>query len=402
MRSDVGQAALTPVFAAFCSVALAAVQHAMGVDMPFLRIPERLSAALFVLAAMVVVSALRNSHPEEAFLGSAALMAVLVFVTGVPEFCATPIWWLAIVNLASQVRGRRLLVLALIGVAVGIAVGASMPGDAPSGLTLNVAANTIVMFGVFLLIGITIARGRQVADHSVRALRSAQDEYEERLARSIEDERREMARELHDVAAFHLTGMLVQARAAEAVYDADRDRARDLLSGAIAQGQRSLDGLRQIVEVLRYAEDPHPQPTICAIPALVEQVAPSFPSVRLHFDVDESALEEIDSGTHLTAYRIVQESVANALRHAPGETVDVRVWTADDVRIEVRNRVPRQRKSTERRGFGLAGMRERASLLGGRVVAGFDDGDWVVRAQLPRFGGAAEWSGAPLSRSGAS
>jgi signal transduction histidine kinase len=391
LRSDVCQSAFASLLAAFGTVALAAVQQAMGVDMPFMRSPELVIAALLVLLAMVGVSTLRFRYPEESFVGSTALMAVLSFGTGVVEFSATPIWWFAIVTLASRVRGRRLVVLAALGIAVTLAVGGLLPAaNGATGLTLSIAANTTVMFGVFLMIGSVIARGRDRADSSVRALRSAQNEYEDRLARSIEDERREMARELHDVAAFHLTGMLVQARAADAVYDLDRDRARELLAEAIVQGQRSLDGLRQIVDVLRYAEDPHPQPTICEIASLVDQAAPSFPSIELAIDVDEEVLGELDSGIHLTAYRIVQESLANALRHAPDQPVSVRVWVDGQVQIRVRNALPLHRDRLERSGFGLAGMRERAGLVGGRVSAGTDrHGYWLVRASLPTFGRAA-------------
>ncbi|CAM3846657.1 sensor histidine kinase [Tsukamurella strandjordii] len=387
LRSDLSQSALAALLAAFGSVALAAVQQAMGVDMPFQRSPALVLGALAVLLAMVAVSTVRIRYPEESFLGSTLLMAVLAFGTDVAEFAATPIWWFAIVTLATRVRGRRLALLATVGIAATITVGALVPAtDGSTGLTVSVVANALVMFGVFLMIGSVIARGRDRADSSVRALRTAQDEYEARLARSIEDERREMARELHDVAAFHLTGMLVQARAADAVYDRDRERARELLAEAIVQGQRSLDGLRQIVEVLRYAEDPLPQPTVCQIATLVDQAAPSFPSIDLDIDVDEADLAEVDSGTHLTAYRIVQESLANALRHAPGCAVGVRVWIDDQVQIRVRNSIPK-RKGLERKGFGLAGMRERASLVGGTVSAGIDHrGDWLVRASLPRCG----------------
>lgn len=378
-----------PLLAACASVALAAVQHTLGVPMPFLRSWVLVVGAFVVLLAMVAVSAVCHSYPARAFLGSTILMAILVIGTGVPEFSTTPLWWFAIVNVTTQVRGWSLAVLAAVGLIVTIAVSALARGhDGSTGLTLSAVLNAFVVFGVFMVIGGAIGRIRNHANTtSMRALFQARDEYNDRLARSIEHERQEMARELHDVAAFHLTGMLVQARAAESVYDRDPEKATVLLTEAIAQGQRSFDGLRQIVEVLRYTADLQPQPTVNQIPALVAQ-AGTTASIDLDISIDEELLAELDSGANLTAYRIVQESLANALRHAPGTAIEVKVWNRGNaLRVLVRNSVVRKSGAAHRKGFGLAGMQERASLVGGSVTAGPDNsGDWVVSASLPQHG----------------
>ncbi len=192
-----------------------------------------------------------------------------------------------------------------------------------------------------------------------------------------------MARELHDVAAHHLTGMLIQAKNAERLLATDPDLTRELLAGAIGQGHRTLDGLRQIVGILRMPDGAGvpPPPMIADILSLVEGFRAAFAHVRATI-CEESA--DIDSGVQLACYRIVQESLSNASRHAPHARVMVCVErTAAAITVSVINDAGNGASDGGGQGLGLVGMRERVALLGGSVIARPDDGGWIVCAVLP-------------------
>ncbi|WP_420879100.1 sensor histidine kinase [Rhodococcus sp. (in: high G+C Gram-positive bacteria)] len=271
-----------------------------------------------------------------------------------------------------------------------VTVIGSIDGDHRS--TLGIVTNAVVTYTVFGLIGRLIAHSRsqalsssQALTRAERELTRAEQEYEQRLQRSIESERQVMARELHDVAAFHLTGMIVQAKAADTVFHSDPAQAQSLLAEAITQGQRSLSSLRQIVGILRYSdgEERRPLPDVHDIAELIEQSQTSFASIEYDLRATDSEIDAIDTGAQLTCYRIVQESLANALRHAP--RCDVRVALSIDrnaLRIMVHNSLADEPRTTGC-GFGIAGMKERATLLGGFATAGPEDNGWTVRAELP-------------------
>lgn len=213
------------------------------------------------------------------------------------------------------------------------------------------------------------------------------------------EERLELARELHDVVAHYVTGMVVQAQAAQF---ARRDRADALLSalsGIETAGTDTLAAIRQLVGLLRDPADPDSVPAIQEpISRLVERFAEHGPAVdlRLADGQPEAWPPEVES----TVYRVVQESLTNIIRHAPGaHTVAVTV-TRDtrQVNVEVTNDAPAAparpasparparpaRHSWPASGYGLVGMRERVEALGGKLLAGPLPGvGWAVRASLP-------------------
>jgi signal transduction histidine kinase len=199
-----------------------------------------------------------------------------------------------------------------------------------------------------------------------------------------QQERLELARELHDVVAHHITGMLIQAQAAQVV--ARRDPAAalaDTLAGIEAAGTEALSAMRRVVGLLRDADDAAPAsagPENLA--ELVERFERQGPPVRLSIRDDGAGWPpELTS----TVYRVVREALTNVARHAAGaRSVSVTVDSGPmGVTVEITDDAPTAAQQS-RGGFGLTGMRERVTSLGGSVDAGpRPGGGWTVSATLP-------------------
>ena len=180
--------------------------------------------------------------------------------------------------------------------------------------------------------------------------------------------------------------MVVQAGAERLTLGNAESRTRAALEAIESSGREALQELRAMLSVLRDAPDPKagnpteaPQPTLADVPALVARVRDAGLPVRLSFP---EALPEAPAGVELTAYRLVQEALTNALKHAATQTDVTLLVNSDSIQLEVRNACSTVTESSPT-GRGLVGMRERVLLHGGELSAGPESGDWVVRARLP-------------------
>lgn len=221
------------------------------------------------------------------------------------------------------------------------------------------------------------------------ALEQRTDELERERERSAEQavalDRVRIARELHDVVAHHVSLMGVQAGAARAVMTKDPDAARQTLAAVEASARSALGELRQLLETLRtpFVSDVT-APTILGLDALPSLVAEaSAAGLPTTFTVLGDAVP-LPETTRVNLYRIAQEALTNARRHAgPGATADVRLrWGPSSVEIEVTNtgRVV----TAVHPGLGVLGMRERAGASGGTLeVAPRREGGFLVRASVP-------------------
>ena len=201
------------------------------------------------------------------------------------------------------------------------------------------------------------------------------------LAQRAQDaERTRIARELHDVIGHSLTVSLMHVSAARLALDEDRDEAARALAEAERLGRASLDEVRHAVGLLRTADGAartSPLPGGAEISALVERFRAAGADVRTTEDGDLTALPQT---VGLAAYRILQEALTNAVKHAPGAPAVVHTQVqADALRLSVDSAGPPRRGS----GLGLVGMRERAESLGGTCVAGPGGSGWLVQAELP-------------------
>jgi signal transduction histidine kinase len=218
--------------------------------------------------------------------------------------------------------------------------------------------------------------GRRQRD-LVRQLREAQAGL---TARARAEERNRIARELHDVIAHSLTVSLLHVSAARLALDEDRDEAARALEEAERLGRDSLDEVRHAVGLLRRPGEPDstaPLPGSLDVPALVERFRGAGADVRATVDGD---LSRLPNTVGLATYRILQEALTNAAKHAPRATSTVHVAVASDaVRLSVESSGPPGRGN----GLGLLGMHERAESLGGQCDAGPGGSGWLVRAELP-------------------
>jgi len=241
----------------------------------------------------------------------------------------------------------------------------------------------LIAFSAAWLLGDTLrTRRAYVRELEARAER-LEREREANVRRAAAEEQARIARELHDVIAHNVSVMVVQAAAANEVFDAQPERARDALRSVEATGRAALTELRRLLGSVRGpAEDGlAPQPGLADLRELVAQVRAAGLSVSLHV---QGELADLPAGVDLSAYRIVQEALTNTLKHAHASTVDVEVRrTAEDVELEISDDGVGGDPGANG-GRGLIGMRERASLLGGEVEAGrASGGGFCVRARLP-------------------
>jgi signal transduction histidine kinase len=203
--------------------------------------------------------------------------------------------------------------------------------------------------------------------------------------RAQAEERNRIARELHDVIAHSLTVSLLHVSSARlALADAPEDAAR-ALAEAERLGRAALDEVRHAVGTLHRddAADPTaPLPGSTDVPALIESFTSAGADVRATVDAD---LATLPTTVGLAAYRILQEALTNAVKHAPSTRATVRLAVNDGaVQVDVDSAGPPGRG----RGLGLIGMRERAEAIGGTFEAGPGGSGWRVHAELPVKGSA--------------
>jgi len=192
-------------------------------------------------------------------------------------------------------------------------------------------------------------------------------------------ERTRIARELHDSIGHALTVAVVQAGAARAAGDPEfTGRALEAIEET---GRAALEDLERVLGILRESERPaSSRPTLTDADRLLESARTSGAKVDAELS---GPLETIPGPVSREGYRILQEALTNALRHAGGVPVRVRIGVeAGALTLEVRNALTAAIPESGR-GSGLRGIRERAALLGGRARTGPDAGDWQVRAELP-------------------
>ncbi|WOX25931.1 sensor histidine kinase [Streptomyces solicathayae] len=246
-------------------------------------------------------------------------------------------------------------------------------GPAPWGQELPVAG-----FVVAILAASELVRVRREQWAQQRAERAAAER------RRADEERLRIARELHDVLAHSLSVINVQAGVGLALLDGDPEQARSALTTIKAASKEALGEVRQVLDSLRTPGDAPrtPAPGLDRLPELVEQAA----AAGLTVEVDRhGAAAPVPPNTDLAAFRIVQEALTNVVRHSGSRTARVRIDQAPDaLELRIDDDGPATGGDAGGSGNGLAGMRERATALGGTIDAGTrPDGGFRVRARLP-------------------
>jgi signal transduction histidine kinase len=233
------------------------------------------------------------------------------------------------------------------------------------------AAGTLISWAVGRLV--------QRQEATVAALRGAQSELAQRAAA---EERQRIARDVHDLVGHSLSVTLLHLTAARMALDVDREAARRALVEAERLGREAMAEIRQTVGLLSAGdgESPKPLPLATDIAGLVEQFHRGGLDVSYESTGDLGALS---APAGIAAYRIVQESLSNVAKHAPGAHTIVSVDAGGGrLHLCVTSR-PAPVEPPGDPGRGIVGMTERAELLGGALFAGQRDGGWLVEAVLP-------------------
>lgn len=240
------------------------------------------------------------------------------------------------------------------------------------------------LYATFIAIGLLVGWLMRIQQELLQEQRRAQARLAEHAAA---DERRRIAREVHDVIAHSLSVTLLHVTGArrELQVDRDVDEAVEALEQAERLGRQAMADIRRTVGLLDDATGAAaPEPGIGDLASLVEDFVRAGLSVSLHIAGDTG---RISAAEGLALYRIAQESLANVAKHAPeaatAVTLDVRGAAAV---LTIVNRVPvlvAGRSADDHDGRGMRGMRQRIELLGGTLAAGPDAGQWSVRAVIP-------------------
>ena len=336
-----------------------AVAIALGAPLAWRRL-----APLATLAAMGVAGTVAGAwltHPQE-LVGTFATLAIATFSAA-----------------AHQPRRRALIGLGLT-TAIVVVVSA-ITGD------LDVIFPLVVFGGVWVLGRIARQHAKLTAELAARAAQ-LERERAERERDAVARERARIARELHDVVAHSVSVMVVQAGAARRVLDRDPEASIGALGAVEATGREALTEMRRLLGILRpEGEDAahSPQPSLDRMGALIARSRDAGLDVELRSEGEAGPLAP---GVDLTAFRLVQEGLTNALKHGGRGPARVTLrWSEEQLEVEVANRIDGDAIVGDAllgSGQGLVGMRERVALCGGVLRAGPVGRGFVVRARLPR------------------
>jgi len=326
-----------------------------------------------------------------------ALVAAAVLLTVTPLLgrdSGVAVTTLAVVLVVAMSREPRLHPLtAFLLSATAADLSGWLDGRRP-GQPVQLSTFVFATFGTGLAtgLGLLLRRHRDaLAELAARNVDLAERNAElDRLRRAaaesaVADERARIARELHDVVAHHVAGIAVRAGAAAHVHrDRDDDAAQALRYVAKAAGE-TLTALRQMLGLLRAGPpDAHPvepQPDLSSLPQLLARQRAAGQTVTVTAHGEPPALS---ADAQLAVYRVLQEALINALRHAPGAPVTVSVdWQPRLLDLRVDNPLPASTVANGGTGHGVLGMTERVHLLGGHLTAAPARGCWQVRAHVP-------------------
>jgi signal transduction histidine kinase len=334
--------ALTTALVALITAALGLARRALN---PRVVVAAVFSVSLLASAASALTGLVSLSLTEAA----AFVVATMVGVRGEPS-----------------PRGAAVVGAAALAVPLAAVL---LRGDVDA----NVVLLAVLVWGCAVTVG--------TAGRYIRSRRESAVEVARRT------ERMELARELHDVVAHQVTGIVVQAQAAIVVARTDPQRVTEAFSAIEAAGTEALSGMRRMVGAIRDEAD-HPAPlsvayTLADISELVDKFDPGRERTTLELEATDASLPP---GVGESAYRIIREALTNVRRHAPGGSTQVSVRViGPDLVLQISNDGV-QARSVNRgsKGFGLTGMEERVTALGGTMLAGEDEpGRWIVRAALP-------------------
>jgi signal transduction histidine kinase len=366
--------------------------------------------AFLAIAGMVELVVGRNSPGAPTttlWFGIPAIgvLVLLLFARRRYPFGAPAAYW-ALATALTFVDGLLIAFVGSLGV-VGLAT-AFMLGNLRNGLKAG-AGLLIILVGIVIVV-VNIPGAQTVGDlvfiplrfvvgwvagYALRERAEQAEAAEERAAQAerereaaarvaVAEERARIARELHDIVAHAVSVMVLQVGAVRHKLPASLAEDRDALKAVERAGRTALAEMRRLLAAIRPDGDEAellPQPGLDGLDSLLEEIGRAGLPVELHVDGKPFPLPR---GIDLSAYRIVQEGLTNALKHARAQYADVTVrYRPDELEIEVRDN-GRGSAATDGLGHGLVGIRERVKIYGGEMTAGTANGDgFVLSTRLP-------------------
>jgi signal transduction histidine kinase len=354
------------------------------------RGPRGANAAFLVVACLPLL--VRRGRPAVALAGVFVVQGawIVAYYRGAHQppfepFAAGVVACFAL-GLHADRRGLRagLVVFALLVVASAIVLAAG-------GSTVGNALPALIWWAAAIGIGRGLRERQALVDLLRERSARLERDRERDMTEAALEERARIARELHDVIAHAVSLIVVQASAERRLLGADEQRTADTLETIESSGREALGELRRLLGVLRArgSERLAPQPGLEALGELLDEGRRGGHEIRLEVEGDPV---QLPTGLDLTAYRIVQEALTNARKHAAQAAVDIKLrWRPDELEIEVVDDGPGPPATANGAGHGLIGMRERASLYGGSVRAEpAAAGGFRVHARLPIEPGGRE------------
>jgi signal transduction histidine kinase len=244
-----------------------------------------------------------------------------------------------------------------------------------------------VDFGISWAAGFALRERAEKAEAAEIRARQAEREREAAARVAVAEERSRIARELHDIVAHAVSVMVLQVGAVRHKLPDALAEDRDALTGVERAGRTALAEMRRLLAAMRPDGDEAelvPQPGLDGLDSLLEEIERAGLPVELHVDGEAFPLPR---GVDLSAYRIVQEGLTNALKHARASDADVTVrYRPDELEIEVRDN-GQGSATSDGLGHGLVGVRERVKIYGGEMTAGTAiEGGFVLSTRLPVSG----------------
>jgi signal transduction histidine kinase len=368
--------------------ALAGAVAFFTVVLPLQGYRDNPSAAFVVGLLLTVPLAWRRRAPvpAAAVVVAAGLLELLVTTTFLGANVAVLMMVYSLAAYAPRWAGRAGLAIGLFGAVLAALAHFTM--GASDALIPTAGAMGIAVVAAWALGDLRRSRLQQM-DALIERARLLDLERDQEMRLAATTERTRIARELHDVVAHSLSVVIAQADGGRYAGRTDPEAATGALEAIAATGRQALADMRSLLGILREGggEAYAPQPDVGTVPALVEDVRRSGLDVDL---IVEGTPQPLPAGQSLAAYRIVQESLTNVLKHAgPASRAWVRLhWRPDGLELSVlddgRGAAAAVGTEHDGQGQGLLGMRERAQLHGGRVDAGpRPGGGFGVHAALP-------------------
>jgi signal transduction histidine kinase len=347
---------------------------------------EKLDGPLWLdvvlMVAIVSPFLFRRRYPFWALAAVAIAVSIAATLDTrlVPDNGVTFLAGLAVVFLAAQLRDRRQAVAGLLIVFGAEVVVARFD---PNGTTGDIFFSNL-LFAVVWFAGFLLGRKFEEADAVRERAERLEREREKEARVAVAEERARIARELHDVVGHSVSVMTVQASGVRRLLREDQEREREALLIVERTGREALAEMRRMVGVLRRPEEAPtlaPQPSLEHLERLVEQARDAGLPVDLRV---EGEAVELPAGVDLTAYRLVQEGLTNALKHAHATHAEVLVNYGEGQLEVVVSDDGKGVGNGDGGGHGLVGMRERVSVYGGELDAGPQPGGgYRLRAKLP-------------------